>query len=171
MQLLRKKILTILTKGRNELINKIEQNLKIYRAQIKCKPTSGIAKYAKGDRLETRTAEKNTIIFRTLKKKRDPVFFTQEQDNKFKIKWQNAINDFIKTSNTIAFQKSAQEIADEGIKIIKKNIVEGKSEGGKMKPVQPRYQKIKDRMYGKNLPVLVRTGQLVKSLYSEVVTQ
>lgn len=150
-----------------ERLMKKHMNTNSLSIRVQTNPSSGTRRLGRTDKYitEHRTAGKNAVIFNTQKKRRNPVFIDNTEKSFAGETINKGINSFI-FGDTSAIERCAEKLGQFLVDNIKKHIINGKSESGKMKAVKKYYQNIKEASTGiKNIPVLIFTGQLIGSLY------
>lgn len=156
----------IKTTGRRVLTEHRAFRPLVISAAVGGKSTSGTYIRTKGpDEHETRTAGENVIILRYWAKHgRNVIFLEDADETKGRDLWKRACEAAINGDESILFQR-ADDVAQIQIDAIRRHVNEGRRARGKVKPIKESTAKRKERETGRSdLPVLVRTGQLMESL-------
>lgn len=169
------------TKGLNEAIRHLDNMSRVKRVavQICAKKSSGKKKLTQTRSVpESRTAYQQAAIWKShmKTKRRNPVFTRGSKKREKESYIEKAIAEFMRTAKNQTFMQKVAVIGNLLIQDFKSNILDGRSEAGKMKPLKKpkskipgkRYKYVKEALYGKGVPVLVRSGEMLNSLYVKV---
>jgi hypothetical protein len=139
-------------------------------AYVLTKDTSGTVKIGPRAIPENRTAEQNLKIYRDLSPERNPVFLKTNERKAILTKLRRAIDAQLKKakySSGITDYRFMKLVGEQMVYYIQKHIKKGEMKQGPVKALKSNYARLKRYNYG-DVPVLVRTGQLIRSFVGDV---